>query len=138
MSEHVEGRFTAYHDGALAPAETERIRFHLETCASCREAYEDHVRLEALLERATATPERSASMWPDVSARLHPRRPFRLTFGLAGGMAFAAAAGIALSVALPARTPTAAVETNLWDALGYGLVDGAPAALAAFETGGDE
>jgi anti-sigma factor RsiW len=134
MSEHVERRLTAYHDGALDRAESESVRLHLDTCAACRSASEEHLRFEALLDEATAVSAQSRSLWPGVKARLEPRRA-RLTFGFAGGMAAAAVAGVVLSLALPARTPTATFETDPWQALGYGVVDGTPTALAAFDLG---
>ncbi len=138
MTEHVELRLSAYHDGSLDPAESERVRAHLETCSSCLSTSEEHRRLEALLTEATETAQPSTSLWPGVAARLEPRPALRLTFRFAGGLAFAAAAGIALSLAVPTRTPIAEVEADLWDALGYGLVNNAPATLAALDTEVDE
>jgi predicted anti-sigma-YlaC factor YlaD len=135
MSEHVEDRLTAYPDGALDPADSERIRAHLESCSTCRSAYEEHARFEMLLTEATQEFEPSSSLWPGIAGRLEsPRMRLRL----AGGMAFAAAAGVALALLLPGPTPTAAADTDLWTALGYGLIDGEPAALAAFDEGGHQ
>jgi anti-sigma factor RsiW len=135
MSEHVEDRLTVYHDGALDADEAERIRAHLESCATCRAAYEDHRRFETLLEEATGEPDAKPSLWPGVAARLEPpRRRLRL----ASGMAFAAAAGVALALLLPGPATSEAADTDAWSTLGYGLVDGEPAALAAFDAGGHQ
>lgn len=137
MSEHVDRKLDAYHDGRLDPAESDRVRAHLERCADCRAASEEHQRFESLLLRA-ARPESAPtrSLWPGVRARLAPagRERRRPSAGFAGGMALAAAAGIALSVLLPEREPaSSSAETTLWQALDYGAASGTPINLAAFE-----
>ncbi len=135
MNDHIENRLTAYHDGALEVAETDRIRAHLESCSACSSASADHLRFEELLVEATSS-ESAVSLWPAIEERLRPQLPFRLTFRFAGGMAFAAALGIIIALTLPSRAPTAGpVDGDIWASLGYGLVDGNPSSLTTLETG---
>jgi anti-sigma factor RsiW len=134
VNEHVDHRLTAFHDGALDPAESERIRAHLESCTACRSAYEEHLQFEALLNEAVQTAAPPAFMWTRVSARLRERSSRRFTFRLAGGMVLASAVGIALSLTVSTQPPLSAIEEDLWSAFDYSLVDGPPAALVAFDT----
>ncbi len=138
MAEHVKVRLTAYASGELDPGDSERIRVHLESCAECRSAYEEHARFETLLQEATLSLAPTESLWPKVAARLQAPAAFHFTFRLAGGMAFAAAIGIVVSLAIPTTTPTDAGGGDLWSTLDYGLVDGAPVALSAFDAGSTE
>ena len=137
MSDHVEHRLTAYHDRALDSAEAAPIRAHLASCSACCAVDEDLVRFEALLSEAVSvTDPPPAFLWTRVAAQMHRRPAFRMTFRFAGGVALASVVGLALSFAVPTGSSAgfAVVEEDLWTAFDYGLVDGAPAALAALET----
>jgi anti-sigma factor RsiW len=136
MSEHIEHRLTAFHDGTLTPIEAEHVRTHLECCLTCSAAYKKHLRFEALLDKVILTPAPPAFLWTRVQAHLNTRTPRRLSLGLAGSMVLASAVGIALSFALPATPSQVASEETLWSALDYGLANGPPSALAAFEKKG--
>ena len=60
-----ESLLSGYLDGALTQGETQRIRLHLEECASCRQQVEEMrtLREVALSTRFTAPPE---DRWPEL------------------------------------------------------------------------
>ena len=58
-----EAFLTGYLDNVLPQAEAQKVRLHLEDCASCRTLYEE---LAALREAARETSFRAPETWPEL------------------------------------------------------------------------
>ena len=58
-----EALITGYIDGVLPQTEAQKVRLHLEDCASCRALYDE---LAALRNAARETSFRSPDTWPEL------------------------------------------------------------------------
>ncbi len=123
MDEHLGERLSACVDGELSAEAREAAERHLTSCAECRAAYDDLLRLR---RRAQALDDRppARDLWPGIAARLAsgatvvplaPRRR-RLSFSVPQ-LAAAAVALMALSAGgaalLTRRAPAPAPAASL-------------------------
>jgi anti-sigma factor RsiW len=78
MNEHVNGWLTAYFDGELGERRSEKVRAHLEECASCRQELAALEELRHLLgENPEAIDLLSAQRFASQVAMRLTRRPSR-------------------------------------------------------------
>lgn len=144
MSEHVLEHLSAYLDGELGAAESERFRAHLSECAACSKRLEQLSSLDASLrELPAAAPEGYFEGLPSrVRARLsRAAAPRRLSRPPAWALAAAAALIVGVLAPLTSREqkapPATAVEavapaaSPAADADQYKRAAAAPAAGAA-------
>ena len=118
---HVGEELTALIDGALAPAERERVEAHLAACAGCRAARDRTAAALAALDRLPAPPEPSPGFEQRFYARLARQRadaprgalrrlPWRFLAPLA---AAGAAAALVVGVGLRERHRQAFIADHL-------------------------
>ncbi|MGH2517306.1 MAG: hypothetical protein ACRDHP_16780, partial [Ktedonobacterales bacterium] len=106
----------SWHDDALAPADMERLRSHIPTCAACQSWLAECETLDSAL-RTQHVPEPSAHLWNDVRLGMErPRRRGRVArptanFGRVARAALAVAA-VALIVLSFARVLGSRADTQ--------------------------
>ena len=122
----VRGRLARAADGELAPLEAALDRGHLEACAECRRALDEHARLLAAVRAASApSPVELADVTAAVLERVAAATngPRAARWGRHAGFVAAAAAGLLLALlsALGVGAPLRAFDPAALDRFVHGL-----------------
>ena len=124
--EHVSARLLQlYVESELSSVQSEEIRLHTDSCASCRgRAEEIREVIETLKSDVSAGPLRP--VWPHVEKGLRRHESRRLSF--VSGLA--AAAGLLIAVLIGARTEQS--DQGTWCALAFAFSSERDIAVADF------
>lgn len=116
---HVDEQILAYLAGELNESDAARVREHLDSCDSCRQAERELLALQRVMD-TDVVPEPDESVWPAVHARVQPaeRKPLQLRWVMS--TVTAAAVGVLIGLLVGARAPAEQDDSvySMWAAVG--------------------
>ncbi len=134
--DQIRGELQLFVEGGLEAADARAVRDHLDTCPECRRTCAEILKLTELLD-STRAPELKHSLWPGVHARLVASQRVTYSPRFRVGIAFAAAAGVAIGMVLGSDGEGEVSRSDLWSLVGSSVTGGQGVGIVEFERPGE-